>query len=94
MGEELRVRQCLLVVVCVHDVFENLQTLALPANYFPKIWICLLSTTRLLQSSYINETIKVEADKLTLSGIVGDLCHNPVVASVNPDNNLATSEAY
>ena len=44
--------------------------------------------------SYNNETIKVEADKLTLSGIDGDPSRNPVVARVNPDNNLPTSEAY
>ena len=78
---------------CVHDAFGNLRTLTLPAYYVPKIRIRLLSTTSLLQS-YGNETIKVEADKLTLSGIDGDPSRNPVVARVNPDNNLPTSEAY
>ena len=78
---------------CVHDTLGNLRTLTLPAYYVPKIRIRLLSTTSLLQS-YNNETIKVEADKLTLSGIDGDPSRNPVVARVNPDNNLPTSEAY
>ena len=70
-----------------------MRTLTLPAYYVPKIRIRLLSTTSLLQA-YADETIKVEADKLTLSGIDGNPKRNPIVARVNPQNNLPTSEAY
>ena len=54
-----------------HDASGNLRTLELPAYYVPKIRVCLLSTTSLLQT-YSEETIKVEAHQLTMSGIDGD----------------------
>ena len=76
-----------------HDTFGNLRTLTLPAYYVPKVRVRLLSTTSLLQK-YEEETIKVEAHQLTLSGIDGDPERAMIVACVNPDNNLPTSEAH
>ena len=76
-----------------HDIFGNLRTLTLPAYYVPKVRVRLLSTTSLLQQ-YNGESIKVEAHQLTLSGIPGDPTRAMVVAHVNPDNNLPTSEAH
>ena len=67
--------------------------LTLPAYYVPKVRVRLLSTTSLLQK-YEGESIKVEAHQLTLSGIEGDIERSTVIAHVNPDNNLPTSDAY
>ena len=53
----------------------------------------LLSTTSLLQQ-YEGESIKVEAHQLTLSGVDDDPTRPTLVARVNPDNNLPTSDAY
>ena len=76
-----------------HDSSGKLHTLELPAYYVPKIRVRLLSTTSLLQTAYSEETIKVEAHQLTMSGIEGDSNRSSIVALVNPDNNLPTSQA-
>ena len=76
-----------------HDSSGKLRTLELPAYYVPKIRVRLLSTTSLLQT-YSDETIKVEAHQLTMSGIEGDPNRSPIIALVNPENNLPTSQAY
>ncbi|KAI2491271.1 hypothetical protein MHU86_23290 [Fragilaria crotonensis] len=76
-----------------HDSTGKLRTLELPAYYVPKIRVRLLSTTSLLQT-YSDETIKVEAHRLTMSGVPNDPNRSPIVAHVNPDNNLPTSQAY
>ena len=76
-----------------HDTPGNLRVLTLPAYYVPKVRVRLLSTTSLLQK-YIGESIKVEAHQLTLSDIEGDLERSTVIAHVNLDNNLPTSDAY
>ncbi|KAI2495123.1 hypothetical protein MHU86_19397 [Fragilaria crotonensis] len=77
-----------------HNVFGNLQTLTLPAYYYiPKVCVRLLSTTSLLHK-YNGESINDEAHQLTLSGIAGDPMRAMIVARVNPDNNLPTSEAH
>jgi hypothetical protein len=76
-----------------HDSTGKLRTLELPAYYVPKIRVRLLSTTSLLQT-YSDETIKVEAHRLTMSGVPDDPNRSPIVAHVNPDNNLPTSQAY
>lgn len=73
-----------------HDTNGQLRTLELPAYYVLKIRVRLLSTTSLLQT-YHDKTIKVEAHQLTLSG---NLSRSAVIARVNPDNNLPTSQAY
>ena len=76
-----------------HDTDGKLRTLDLPAYNVPKIRVHLLSTTSLLQT-YSDETIKVEAHQLTLSGIENNAARSLIVARVNPDNNLPTSQAY
>ena len=76
-----------------HDSSGKLRTLELPAYYVPKIRVRLLSTTSLLQT-YSEETIKVEAHQLTMSGVEGDSTRSSIIALVNPDNNLPTSQAY
>ncbi|KAI2508011.1 hypothetical protein MHU86_6418 [Fragilaria crotonensis] len=53
----------------------------------------LLSTSSLLQT-YPDETITIEPNRLTLSGVPNDVNRGPVTANVNPQNNLPTSEAY
>ena len=77
----------------VHDTAGGLRHLTLPAYYVPKIRVRLLSTTSLLQT-YSEETIKVEAHQLTLSGVPGCPDRTSVTARVNPDNNLPTSAAH
>ncbi|KAI2494231.1 hypothetical protein MHU86_20288 [Fragilaria crotonensis] len=41
-----------------------------------------------------DETITIEPNRLTLSGVPNDANRGPVTANVNPQNNLPTSEAY
>ncbi|KAI2512959.1 hypothetical protein MHU86_1505 [Fragilaria crotonensis] len=41
-----------------------------------------------------DETITIEPNRLTLSGVPNDVNRGPVTANVNPQNNLPTSEAY
>ncbi len=52
-----------------------------------------MSTTSLLQTNP-EETITIEPNRLTLSGIANNNNRGPVTANVNPQNNLQTSEAY
>jgi hypothetical protein len=52
----------------------------------------LLSTTSLLQA-YPLETITIEAHQLTLSG-TSDEARGQLIARVDPDNNLPTSDAH
>jgi hypothetical protein len=77
----------------VHDQLGNLRILKVPAYHVPNIKVRLLSTTSLLKT-YPDETITIEPNRLTLSGITGDSDRGPVTANVNPQNNLPTSEAY
>jgi hypothetical protein len=76
-----------------HDVHGGLRTLSLPAYYVPKVRVRLLSTTSHLQQ-YEDEIIKIEVHQLTLSGVDDDPTRPTLVACVNPDNNLPTSDAY
>ncbi|KAI2508102.1 hypothetical protein MHU86_6275 [Fragilaria crotonensis] len=48
----------------------------------------------LLLQTYPDETITIEPNRLTLSGVPNDVNRGPVTANVNPQNNLPTSEAY
>ncbi|KAI2509045.1 hypothetical protein MHU86_5421 [Fragilaria crotonensis] len=64
-----------------------------PAFHVPNIKVRLLSTSSLLQT-YPDETITIEPNRLTLSGVPNDANRGPVTANVNPQNNLPTSEAY
>ena len=77
----------------VHDTNGNLRTIKVPAFYVPGIKVRLLSTTSLLQT-YKNESITIESNRLTLSGIPGDSNRGPVMVMVNPQNNLPTSDAF
>jgi hypothetical protein len=52
-----------------------------------------LSTSSLLQT-YPAETISLEKRKLTWSGKLGQPARGPVIALVDPTNNLLTSQAY
>ncbi|KAI2506518.1 hypothetical protein MHU86_7928 [Fragilaria crotonensis] len=45
-------------------------------------------------ATYPDETITIEPNRLTLSGVPNDANRGPVTANVNPQNNLPTSEAY
>lgn len=81
------------VTWAIHDTEGNLRMIQVPAFYVPDIKVRLLSTTSLLQT-YSDETIKVESHRLTLSGVEGDRTRGTVVALVNLQNNLPTSEAY
>ena len=64
-----------------------------PAYYVPKARVRLLNTTS-LPSSYPGEKIEVEAHQMTLSGKEGIQGRGPVIARVNPANNLPTTTAY
>ena len=77
----------------VHDQFGNLRIIEVPAYHVPNIKVRLLSTTSLLQT-YPDETITIEPNRLTLSGVANDSTRGPVTANVNPQSNLPTSEAF
>jgi hypothetical protein len=79
----------------VLDTSGHLRALKVPAYYVPQARVRLLSTTSLLQS-YPGETINMEAHQLTpLSGTNGsNQSRNPVVARVNPTNNLPMTTSY
>jgi hypothetical protein len=47
-----------------------------------------------LLQTYPDETLIMEPNRLTLSGIDDNSDRGPVTANVNPQNNLPTSEAY
>jgi hypothetical protein len=77
----------------VLDASGQLRALKVPACYVPQARVRLLSTASLLQS-YPGETISMEAHQLTLSGIPGSSRCNPIVARVNPSNNLPMTTSY
>ncbi|KAI2506683.1 hypothetical protein MHU86_7784 [Fragilaria crotonensis] len=81
------------VTWAVHDTNGNLRMIKVPAFYVPGIKVRLLSTTSLLQT-YQGETIQVESNRLTLSGVPGDSSRGAVMVLVNPQNNLPTSDAF
>ena len=81
------------VTWAVHDTNGNLRMIMVPAFYVPGIKVRLLSTTSLLQT-YQGETIKIESNGLTLSGVPGDSNRGAVMVLVNPQNNLPTSDAF
>jgi hypothetical protein len=43
---------------------------------------------------YPGETIHMESHQIRLSGLVDDTTRNPVVACVDPTNNLPTTSVY
>ncbi|KAI2504288.1 hypothetical protein MHU86_10126 [Fragilaria crotonensis] len=76
----------------MQDTLGNLRMLKVPACLVSCIKVRLLSTTSLLQA-YPGETITIEAHQLTLSG-TSDEARGQLIARVNPDNNLPTSDAH
>ena len=81
------------VMWAINDSSGNLRMVKVPAYFAPKVRVRLLSTTSLLQT-YPDESIKIESDQLVLSGVPGDLTRGELVALINPQNNLPTSEAH
>ncbi|KAI2492250.1 hypothetical protein MHU86_22314 [Fragilaria crotonensis] len=80
------------VLWAMQDTLGNLRMLKVPAYLVSCIKVRLLSTTSLLQA-YPGETITIEAHQLTLSG-TSDEARGQLIARVNPDNNLPTSDAH
>ena len=81
------------VMWAFHDADGQLRAIKVPAYHAPACRVRLLSTTSLLQT-YPGETITIEADRLTLSGLSGDPTRGSVTARVDPSNNLPTTHAY
>jgi hypothetical protein len=71
------------------DMTGALHLIKVPAHYVPETQVRLLSTTSLLQT-YQPETIFMEDCQLTLSG-TNEKTRKPVVAQINPTNNLPTT---
>jgi hypothetical protein len=80
------------VLWAIQDTLGNLRMIKVPACLVSCIKVRLLSTTSLLQA-YPGETITIEAHQLTLSG-TSDEARGQLIAQVNPDNNLPTSDAH
>ena len=76
----------------IQDTLGNLPIIRVPAYLVSRIKVRLLSTTSLLQA-YPGETIIIEAHQLTLSG-TSDETRGQLIARVNPENNLPTSDAH
>jgi hypothetical protein len=77
----------------VLDTSGQLRALKVPACYVSQARVRLLSSASLLRS-YPGEIISMEAHQLTMSGIPGSSRCNPVVARVNPSNNLPMTTSY
>ena len=80
------------VLWAMQDTLGNLRIIKVPAYLVSCIKVRLLSTTSLLQA-YPGETITIEAHQLTLSG-TSDAAKGQLIARVNPENNLPTSDAH
>jgi hypothetical protein len=80
------------VMWAMQDTLGNLRMIKVPAYLVSRIKVRLLSTTSLLQA-YPGETITIEAHQLTLSG-TSDETREQLIARINPDNNLPTSDAH
>ena len=80
------------VLWAMQDTLGNLRIIKVPAYLVSRIKVRLLSTTSLLQA-YPEETITIEAHQLTLSG-TSDAARGQLIARVNPENNLPTSDAH
>jgi hypothetical protein len=70
-----------------------LQAIKVPAYPVPGCNVCLLSTSSLLQT-YSAETMSLKKGKHTLSGKPRQLAHGPMIAFVDPINNVLTYQAY
>ena len=77
----------------VLDVNGKPRTLKVDAYFVPGSPVRLLSTSQLLQT-YSGETINLDDQSATLSGIAGDPQRAPVKAFVNPSNNIPDCSAF
>ena len=76
----------------MQDTLGNLRMIKVPAHLVSRIRVRLPSTTSLLQA-YHGETITIEPHQLTLSGNA-DEARGQLIARVNPEKNLPTSDAH
>jgi len=76
-----------------HDTNGMLRTVKLPAFYVPNCPVRLLSTSGLLQT-YSDEKIEADGYQMVLSGNESDPLRNPVVALVDPRDNLPATTGY
>ena len=77
----------------VLDINGIPRTLSIDAYYVPKSPMRLMSTAQLLQA-YPGETIQLDDQSATLSGVKGDPNRAPVKAFVNPSNNIPDCTAF
>lgn len=77
----------------VLDVNGAPRTLVLPCFYVPNSPVRLLSTSSMLQK-YGDESIHMDQQVATLSGLKGDSNRHAVQAFVNPSNNIPTCTAF
>ena len=77
----------------VLDINGKPRTLKVEAHLVPKSPVKLMSTAQLLQA-YTGETISLDDQSATLSGIAGDPERPPVKAFVNPCNNIPDCTAF
>jgi hypothetical protein len=75
------------------DTTGGYRTLRLPALYVPDSPVKLLSTTQVCQL-YPGEKIQLDDSSATLTGIKGDPTRHPVMALVNPSNNIPHNTAF
>ena len=75
------------------DVNGKLRVIEIPAYYVPESPVKLLSTAQTLQH-YDGETIVLDDQAATLSGLKGDPTRGQVKALVNPYNNIPTCTGY
>jgi hypothetical protein len=80
------------VAWCLYDANGTLLHAPPPGLLRPQRLRTPPSTTSLLQT-YANESIKVLANRLILSGEASDATRNPVIVMVKPKTNLPMSEA-
>ena len=77
----------------VLDVNGQPRILRLPAYYVPKCPVRLLSTTVLLQKCP-QETLVMDENSATLTGVKGDPTRRPVKAFVDPANNIPSCSGF
>jgi hypothetical protein len=77
----------------MQDTLGNLGMIKVPAYLVSCIKVRLLSCTSLHQV-YPGETITIEAHQLTTLSGTSDKARGQLIARVNPDNNLPTSNVH
>lgn len=77
----------------VPDTNGGLRSIKVKAYYVPQCKAKLLSTSAFLDE-YPDEEIVLKSGILSVGGKEGDPTRGPIIAAVNPVNNLPTSTAY